>query len=80
VNVPGLGGDTKESALDFIAEKGITFPVVFDEGGHVYQQYEVRGVPNTIFVDRNGVIVSNYPGAMEAEQLEDQIRQLLEAG
>lgn len=80
VNVPGLGGDTKDKAQAFVAEKGITFPVLFDEGGRVYQEYRVSGVPNLIFIDREGVVVSNYPGAMEAELLEEQIRQLVEEG
>lgn len=80
VNVPGLGGDTKDQALAFIDKHDITFPVVFDEGGSVYQQYQVQGVPNLFFIDRNGVVVANYPGAMDAQRLEDQVLQLLEEG
>jgi cytochrome c biogenesis protein CcmG/thiol:disulfide interchange protein DsbE len=80
VNVPGLGGDTVENALAFVADKCISFPVVFDEGARVYQEYKVNGVPNLFFIDRDGVVVTAYPGAMDAERLENQIKGLLEVG
>ena len=80
VNVPGLGGDTVDKALAFVADKGISFPVVFDQAGQTYGEYGVNGVPNLFFIDRDGVMVTNYPGAMNAELLEDQIKQLVEEG
>ena len=80
VNVPGLGGDTPEKALAFVAEKGIAFPVVFDQGAQTYGDYQVNGVPNLFFVDSDGVVVATYPGAMEADLLENQIKQLVEEG
>jgi peroxiredoxin len=80
VNVPGLGGDTVENAKAFVADKGISFPIVFDQAGQTYGAYEVNGVPNLFFIDSEGVMVTNYPGAMDAERLEAQIKQLVEEG
>ena len=80
VNVPGLGGDTIEKALAFVSEKDLSFPVVFDQAGQTYGEYGVNGVPNLFFIDRDGVMVATYPGAMDAERLEAQIKQLVEEG
>lgn len=80
VNVPGLGGDTIEKAKAFVAQKGLSFPVVFDQAGQTYGAYGVNGVPNLFFIDKDGVMVAAYPGAMDAERLEAQIKQLVEEG
>jgi peroxiredoxin len=80
VSVPGLSGETKESALAFVQQKGITFPIVFDEGASAYREYQVVGVPTLIFVDRNGVIVSNHAGEMDIQSLQAQIQQLVGQG
>jgi len=80
VNVPGLGGETKGAALAFMADKDITFPVVFDEQGSAYSDYQIRGVPNLFFIDRDGVLVLNQPGAMERDRLEQHIKRIVEEG
>jgi cytochrome c-type biogenesis protein len=80
VNVPGLGGDTKEAVLEYVEQAEITFPVVFDEQGRAYNEYRVRGVPNLFFVDREGLLVQNQPGAMEQPQMEELIKRLVEEG
>jgi peroxiredoxin len=80
VSVPGLSGETKESALAYVQQKGITFPIVFDEEASTYREYQVVGVPTLIFVDRNGVIISNHPGEMDLQSLQAQIQQLVGQG
>jgi peroxiredoxin len=79
VSVPGLSGETKEKALAFVDEKGIKFPILFDEQAQTFGQYGVSGVPNLIFIDRHGVVVDNHAGEMAEAQLADQITQMLEA-
>ena len=49
--------DTREAALDFANEIGITFPVAFDTpDGDVAARYGVRGLPATFFVDGEGIV------------------------
>jgi hypothetical protein len=38
----------------FVAEFGVTFPVVLDDEGDVATLYEVRGQPVSVFNDPNG--------------------------
>jgi peroxiredoxin len=80
ISVPGLSGETQEKAVAWVKANDITFPIVFDEDGRTYTEYQVQGVPNLFFIDRDGVVVANYPGAMAADRLENQIKQLLEEG
>ena len=54
--------------------------MVFDQGASAYNDYRVNGVPNLFFVGSDGLMVATYPGAMPADQLETQIKQLLEEG
>jgi cytochrome c-type biogenesis protein len=77
VDLLGSKGETQEKALEFVGQEGITFPILFDESGQVFSQYQGRGVPNLIFVDQEGVIVSTYPGAMDEQNLQRQIQQLV---
>ncbi len=54
VNVLAL--DAREPAEEFVDALGVTFPVVFDETGGVAEQYRVRGLPSTFFIDVDGVV------------------------
>jgi peroxiredoxin len=79
VDLPGSKGETQEKALAFVEQNKITFPVLFDEGAQVFREYNGRGIPNLIFIDSEGVIEINYPGAMDAQKLEATIQGLVGA-
>ncbi len=49
--------DTREAALDFANEIGLTFPIAFDTpNSDVAAGYGVRGLPATFFVDGEGIV------------------------
>jgi len=48
--------DSERAAADFIQELGLTFPVPLDRSGTVSRQYQLRALPSTFFVDREGII------------------------
>ena len=48
--------DNELDVIDFIAEYGLSFPILMDRSGDVSQQYQLRGLPSTYFVDHKGVI------------------------
>ena len=49
--------DTREAALDFASEIGLTFPIAFDTpNSDVAADYGVRGLPATFFVDGEGIV------------------------
>ncbi|HVB75667.1 MAG TPA: TlpA disulfide reductase family protein [Ktedonobacteraceae bacterium] len=72
-NVVFLGIDFQDSssdALSFMHKYKIGYPNVLDADGSVSINYGVTGVPETIFINRNGIVVSHV-----AEQLTEQALQ-----
>jgi cytochrome c biogenesis protein CcmG/thiol:disulfide interchange protein DsbE len=54
---------------DYAAELGLTFPVLLDQDGSVFQQYQVQLYPTTFFIGRDGVIDDVVFGGPMAETL-----------
>jgi peroxiredoxin len=48
--------DNEYDVKDFVAEYNLSFPILLDRSGDVSQQYQLRGLPSTYFIDRRGVI------------------------
>ena len=48
--------DNELEVKDFVLEYNLSFPILLDISGEVSQQYQLRGLPSTYFIDRNGVI------------------------
>jgi len=70
-NVVFLGIDFQEpssNAINFLQSYSITYPAVLDTHGSVANKYGVTSLPVTIFINRNGIIVSK-----EAQELNTQI-------
>jgi len=70
--------DSLEDAQRFVAEFDMTFPVPLDETGEVADNlYQVRGLPTSIFVDRNGLITKIKLGSMTGEQVNEYVGEIL---
>ena len=71
VNVEGTNLDeARRLARDFRDELGLTFPIVLDSpDGDVFQQYKLRGLPNSFFVDADGVLREVTFGPMNRETI-----------
>lgn len=65
--------ETKEKALDFLAEEGFTFPVYYDTELDASVTYGVRGLPATYFIDAEGNGIAYASGAINAEILQQGI-------
>lgn len=63
--------ETPETVQDFVNELGLTFTVLLDEDGTVAQQYFVRGIPTSFFLDRQGYVVASHLGAMSPAVIEE---------
>ena len=48
--------DNQASAQEFVRQHALTFPVPLDRTGGVAHLYQLRAMPTTFFIDRNGVI------------------------
>lgn len=48
--------DKREEVQEFITKAGLTFSVLFDDGGEVSSLYKTTGLPETIILSREGKI------------------------
>jgi len=70
-----LAGD----AQAFREEVGATFPAAEDERGEVASEYGVRAIPQTFFVDSDGVIRDRVFGIASEEELAEPLAELLDS-
>lgn len=78
-----LGTNQGESVAEisaFATELGLTFPLLVDTNGLVNREYDVRALPTTIFIDRDGVVREVFTGTLNQAVLEDRINRLLDEG
>ena len=54
--------DDWDDAYEFLKAFGISYPAVRDATGEIARRYQVFGLPTTCFIDKNGIIRSNYVG------------------
>jgi cytochrome c biogenesis protein CcmG, thiol:disulfide interchange protein DsbE len=68
-----LRGDTE----DFVDRLGVTFPALFDGEGDVARAYGVRAIPQTFFIDADGVIRDRVFGIDDQQSLDEPLGGLL---
>ena len=64
----------------FLRRFGSGYPALLDVGGKAAIAYGVGGIPETFFIDADGVIVSKYTGAITPNELEARVQELLHRG
>jgi len=66
--------DSEEKILGFLQQRGSSYPTVVDDQGKTAIAYGVGGVPESFFLDANGVIVAKYSGPMSSDILQENLR------
>ena len=61
--------DTQSDIPPFVAEYGLTFPILLDRSGDVGNAYQLRSLPSSFFIDRDGIISEVVIGGPMAEAL-----------
>ncbi|MFC1971743.1 TlpA family protein disulfide reductase, partial [Chloroflexota bacterium] len=49
-------GESPSTARKFVEDNGFSFHVLMDTDGNVARDYNIRGIPATFFIDRDGII------------------------
>jgi cytochrome c biogenesis protein CcmG/thiol:disulfide interchange protein DsbE len=62
--------DTEDKILSFLNQRGSSYPTLVDQAGKTAIAYGVGGVPETFFLDRNGVIVAKHDGPIDPDTLQ----------
>ena len=78
VGVQLLGLDSAQDGQEFVTEVGVNFAIGPDEDGSIIRQYEIRGFPSTVFVDRDLKIVREWTGPLNEEKLEEFVAEILQ--
>lgn len=69
--------DTKKAALAYIDEFDITYINGPDLGTRIAQAYNIKGVPETFYVDKRGILRGMHIGPLKSPELDEKIDELL---
>jgi cytochrome c biogenesis protein CcmG, thiol:disulfide interchange protein DsbE len=61
--------DNPQSVLPFTRENNLTFPILLEETGEMARKYELRSLPSSFFVNRDGIIQEVVIGGPMSEAL-----------
>jgi thiol-disulfide isomerase/thioredoxin len=76
-----LGVDQGESgtrAAAFAQSLGIHYPILIDEQQQYGRVYAALGMPTTIVVDQDGIVVRGFDGALSYDQMVEAISPLVD--
>ncbi|MFL5348020.1 MAG: TlpA family protein disulfide reductase [Hyalangium sp.] len=68
--------DTEDNAREVLQEEGAPFPQLVDPRSRTSVDYGVAGVPETYFIDANGIIMGKHVGPIDPQTLSTRIREL----
>ncbi len=61
--------DNAQAVVPFAQENGLTFPILIETTGEVAGKYELRSLPSSFFIDRQGIIQEVVIGGPMSEAL-----------
>ncbi len=76
IGVNNTASDNHALVAEFVDEFALTFPIALDPEGTVVEDYQVIGLPMTIFVDRDGVIQEVFTGPVNKAYIESKLPEL----
>lgn len=76
IGVDLISQDTLPNVTAFLQKYGIKYPIALDTKGAVSEQYQVMGIPTSIFVNRQGIIVERYDGGITPQILEGTLQRI----
>lgn len=62
-------GEGQEAVAAWVEHFGLTFDIVFDPDGVIYNRYMVRGQPSTYVLAPDGIITHIFYGAVSSDRL-----------
>jgi hypothetical protein len=72
----GLGNAS--DAKELLADLAVTYPAGFTSDSAVIRNYQILGMPTTIFIDREGQIFSKWTGALNRTVLVEKTQGMLD--
>lgn len=72
-----FGREGKDKVIQFVKDKGITYPIVIATEQVENDYGPIDGIPTTVVIDKKGKIVERYVGFTEKSEFERVIEPLL---
>ncbi len=69
--------ESQETMAAFVEEYNMAFAVPVDPDGLLAQNYGVRGLPMTFFIDREGMITTVWAGILTPDKLNEFLAEIL---
>lgn len=69
--------DTETKARKFIGKYNLTFATGLDKNGQIRKDYQIYGMPTTLFVDKQGIISYLHLGGVSEDLLRHELDKLL---
>ena len=69
--------DDREAAQQFIREKQMPFPVLFDPNALAARAFGSKGLPSTFLIDRTGAVRFSWTGQISTTILDQRVTPLL---
>jgi cytochrome c biogenesis protein CcmG/thiol:disulfide interchange protein DsbE len=69
--------DSNNNGISFLQLNGITYPTVVDADGSVAIKYGLTSLPDTIFINRNGMVLSKVLQQLTAQALSSGLQSIL---
>jgi cytochrome c biogenesis protein CcmG, thiol:disulfide interchange protein DsbE len=60
-------------AKDFFAQHDVSLPLLLDTSGSVYDEYKLTGLPDSFFVDRDGILRAQQYGSFTPETMRQRL-------
>jgi thiol-disulfide isomerase/thioredoxin len=70
---------THEQAISLIGQLNITYPTGNTDDGSVMRDYNITGLPVTVFITPDGTITDRWPGVLTWSQLQRRVDDLIAA-
>ncbi|QDP02375.1 TlpA disulfide reductase family protein [Thalassotalea sp. PS06] len=69
----------KAFAKDFLKDHPAEFPIIYDPSGKLGEQYQLKGMPSSFVIGRDGSVVENQVGFFEdkVDEYEQKIVEIL---
>jgi len=61
--------DNPQAVMPFVKKKGLTYPILLDETGSMATTYQMKSLPSSFFINRDGTINEVVIGGPMAEAL-----------
>jgi peroxiredoxin len=69
-------GEEPTLLRNFAEDKGLTHTILLDGDGHAARRYQVRNIPASFFIDRQGVIQAQHVGPLGEELLPEYLERV----